>query len=729
MQQEKHSTVRIARSLAFGLAIMAFLLAVLALNTQAAAPNSLPTSGPAIVGVPTWGVDHVVNPTPQLTPSGMRNHDMSVNPIDPNRLIAAYENSSGNPIRQTDYAWSTDAGRTWGTGTLTETWGAPGYTPFGDLNTAYDGRGTAYLSTFAISNTSTLLAVVTSTTGMTWNTPNIVATASYTEYRSFSTLSVDERTSGPNAGNAYLFFVYTNVELEPYWRGIWMRYSRDGARTWNSADVQVSDPDHLDSIYSASAVAPNGTVYAAWEYLPGLSPFNPHELYLDRSTDGGLTWGEDRLVTGAPIQYAGGPDYKGRELILVVNSICNVLRLHHRPSLAVSRVDSNTVYVAWTDSRWDLFDEPCNIPIKHSDIAFSRTTDAGLTWSPPMRINNDPQGNGVDQFLPTLAVASDGTLGITWYDRIYDPNHVLYDLSYAQSTDGGLTWSAPQRVTDVSGDPNRVQDVKLVDEIGFRKSLVFGPDFVVASWLDTRLGEQQGDFFVDRGAFPAITPTLPPTGTPTASPTATSCPIQFSDVEVGSPFYTFVRCLACRGIVTGYPDGTFRPANPVTRGQLSKIVANAAGLSGPPGSQLFQDVLPGSTFYDFVQRLATLGYISGYPCGNPEPCVPPLNLPYFRPNNDVTRGQITKIVANAASLSDPPGAQLFEDVLPGSTFYDFVQRLANQGVMSGYPCGSPEPCVPPDNRPYFRPNSGATRGQVSKIVANTFFPNCDPQGR
>jgi len=139
---------------------------------------------------------------------------------------------------------------------------------------------------------------------------------------------------------------------------------------------------------------------------------------------------------------------------------------------------------------------------------------------------------------------------------------------------------------------------------------------------------------------PAITP-LPPT----ATITPTICPVTFADVLPGSTFYTYIRCLACHSIVSGYPDGTFRPNNPVTRGQLSKIVSNSAGFSDPPGTQIFHDVAPGSTFYVWVNRLASRGYISGYPCGSPtEPCIPPNNRPYFRPNNNVTRGQIAKIV-------------------------------------------------------------------------------------
>jgi hypothetical protein len=200
----------------------------------------------------------------------------------------------------------------------------------------------------------------------------------------------------------------------------------------------------------------------------------------------------------------------------------------------------------------------------------------------------------------------------------------------------------------------------------------------------------------------------------------------FNDVTPDNPFYRNIQELACRNIISGYPDGSFRPNNFVSRGQQSKIVSNSAGFNEPVSGQTFQDVAPGSTFYDFIQRLANRGYVNGYPCGSAgEPCVPPGNLPYFRPNAQVTRGQISKIVSNAAGYSDPPGAQLFEDVAPGSTFYDYIWRLADRGAIIGYSCGGPgEPCVPPENRPYFRQNANATRGQTSKIVTRTFFPGC-----
>src|SRR5438874_1016060 len=50
------------------------------------------------------------------------------------------------------------------------------------------------------------------------------------------------------------------------------------------------------------------------------------------------------------------------------------------------------------------------------------------------------------------------------------------------------------------------------------------------------------------------------------------CTMNFPDVPPGSTSYNYIHCIYCQGIISGYPDGTFRPNTDVTRGQLSKIV-------------------------------------------------------------------------------------------------------------------------------------------------------------
>jgi hypothetical protein len=98
-----------------------------------------------------------------------------------------------------------------------------------------------------------------------------------------------------------------------------------------------------------------------------------------------------------------------------------------------------------------------------------------------------------------------------------------------------------------------------------------------------------------------------------------------------------------------------------TRAQVAKIVSNAAGFSDSPCCQMFADVDTGNTFYAVVQRLASRGVISGYPCGSPgEPCLPPENLPYFRPSMSVTRGQTSKIVANTFFPVPVPAHQVLQ---------------------------------------------------------------------
>ena len=111
--------------------------------------------------------------------------------------------------------------------------------------------------------------------------------------------------------------------------------------------------------------------------------------------------------------------------------------------------------------------------------------------------------------------------------------------------------------------------------------------------------------------------------------------------------------------------------------------------------------------------------MGGYPCGGPGEECNEDQEPYYRPGANVTRGQLSKIVANSAGLNEPvaEGQQQFADVHPGDPFYEYVERLAQTGAIAGYPCSGPGEGCDALERPYFRPNNPATRGQISKIVS------------
>jgi len=197
---------------------------------------------------------------------------------------------------------------------------------------------------------------------------------------------------------------------------------------------------------------------------------------------------------------------------------------------------------------------------------------------------------------------------------------------------------------------------------------------------------------------PVITNTPGITDTPTE--TATPCVITFTDVQPTDYFYEAVTYLWCHGVISGYSDNTFRPYNNTTRGQMTKIVVLGFGIPiwtpSPSATPTFNDVPPTDTFYTYIETAARNNIVSGYADGS------------FRPYNNVTRGQLSKIIvigatiANGWPLINPP-TPTFSDVPPNSPFYTYIETAYCHGIISGYADGT------------FRPYNDATRGQIAKI--------------
>jgi hypothetical protein len=172
-----------------------------------------------------------------------------------------------------------------------------------------------------------------------------------------------------------------------------------------------------------------------------------------------------------------------------------------------------------------------------------------------------------------------------------------------------------------------------------------------------------------------------------------NCAARFADVCPDHWAYTFIDFLAQRGIISGYSDNTFRPNNTATRAQLSKMVVVARGWPLlNPATPSFSDVPPNYPFYTHIETAKAHGVISGYSDRT------------FRPGNNVTRSQSTKMVVTAFGWAiDTSGGPHFVDVPPSDPFYGFVETAFNRGIVSGY--GNT-----------FRPGLNVTRAQISKML-------------
>ncbi|MGO1060315.1 S-layer homology domain-containing protein [Planococcus sp. FY231025] len=174
--------------------------------------------------------------------------------------------------------------------------------------------------------------------------------------------------------------------------------------------------------------------------------------------------------------------------------------------------------------------------------------------------------------------------------------------------------------------------------------------------------------------------------------------VTFDDLFATDPFAYEIIYLYEEGIISGYPDGTFRPYAPVTRAQAIAMIGRALELDGTKRATPFSDVSASHTFSGYIASGAEEGIISGFTNGT------------FRPSLAVTRGQSAAMLDRAFDFPDAPD-NTFKDMSPNMYSFDAVSRLAYQGVIQGYP----------DNT--FRQNLNVTRAQFSAFLARTIEPS------
>lgn len=297
--------------------------------------------------------------------------------------------------------------------------------------------------------------------------------------------------AGPD-GRLHLVWVETGgrepglAAMPPPPNPIMAAHSDDGGQSW-SQPVRVSDTERERVVAPTVDVAGDGTVHVAY--------YDLRDDTRDYQGLEGPVWnGEWEVVVASSRDR--GETFEPGVVAGEVTPAERVTLIFTMPPPALASNPEGGVFVGWHGAR-------------HGDVdAFAATaTDAGRTWSSPVRLNDDEVGNGRDQWLPQLAVSPGGRLDAIFYDHRDDAQNIAAHVYYTSSHDRGATFSQNVRLTSEATNtriglryggspaPERV-------EFGSQLGLLSRDDQAVAAWTDTRNAVQrrQQDVFVTRVA-------------------------------------------------------------------------------------------------------------------------------------------------------------------------------------------------------------------------------------
>jgi len=157
----------------------------------------------------------------------------------------------------------------------------------------------------------------------------------------------------------------------------------------------------------------------------------------------------------------------------------------------------------------------------------------------------------------------------------------------------------------------------------------------------------------------------------------------FTDVD-DADLDAVVTRLAGLKILDGYPDGTFKPDNTITRAEFATIAVRALGLhttadllANVPSK--FSDVKVTDWFNKYVNVATSQGILKGYPDGT------------FKPNNNITQAEALTIVLRLLG---------YNDNLSGNWPYNYVMQADMLGLITSD----------------FAANTAATRGGIAALI-------------
>lgn len=340
-----------------------------------------------------------------------------MDPLDTDRLVA------GTILDRV--AYSVDGGATWIDGRLESSYGV-----WGDPVIDIDEQGNFYY--FHLSNPQDghwidrIVCQRSEDGGRTWTSGSFAGLNA--EKQQDKHWSVVDRKNGIIYLTWTEFDEYGSKDSSCYSR---IRFSKsvDRGETWSPAvTISEAEGDCIDDDQTTEgavpAIGPDGQIYVCWADRNGLN--------FTRSEDGGESWMKPVVIDPMP----GGWSF----------DIPGIYRCNGMPITLCDVSGGNhhgTVYVNWSDQRNGEED---------TDVWIISSKDGGMSWSDPVRVNDDPPGK--HQFFTWMTIdQTDGTLYGVFYDRRrYEDDRT--DVFLVASNDGGLTFQN-QRVSENSFIPSK----------------------------------------------------------------------------------------------------------------------------------------------------------------------------------------------------------------------------------------------------------------------------------
>lgn len=174
--------------------------------------------------------------------------------------------------------------------------------------------------------------------------------------------------------------------------------------------------------------------------------------------------------------------------------------------------------------------------------------------------------------------------------------------------------------------------------------------------------------------------------------------INFSDVSSSYWAASFIQELAQRDVIAGFPDGTFRPNDPVTRAQFAAMVRKAFNKNKIRNAVNFVDLSSTYWAYSAIREAYEMGFLSGYP-GN-----------VFRPTQNIPREQVLVSLANGlnytASSSVATDLQVYNDASSISSYArNSIAAATEKSIVVNYP-----------TLQTLNPTRNATRAEVAAFI-------------